>query len=226
MPNPGAAPHTHFPAAAQDSSNYEVQHKPTLNDSQQCSKLFLLPTVSYHLLCYQNSAFPGCILHCSFTLQRSWPFAAVMKMGKIANFTVYSANRLQSSHARLGSGHFTWMRWAPARVALIDLAPIGRRSFFSHIADCPSWKGSESSSRKPESVTKLFSVCQLRSKEDFKNAVWGHSVFIYYTSHSAWRELRKPLSLATSHVVHAAYSAANTAFIPEVKDLKKAIRKH
>ena len=29
-------------------------------------------------------------------------------------------------------------------------------------------------------------------------------------------ELRKPLSLATSHVVHAAYSAANTAFIPEV----------
>lgn len=40
------------------------------------------------------------------------------------------------------------------------------------------------------------------------------------------RELRKPLSLATSHVVHAAYSSANTAFIPEVMDLEKAILNH
>lgn len=40
------------------------------------------------------------------------------------------------------------------------------------------------------------------------------------------RELRKPLSLATSHVVHAAYSSANTAFIPAVMDLEKAILNH
>lgn len=55
--------------------------------------------------------------------------------------------------------------------------------------------------------------------------VWGHSVFLYYTSHSAWQR-RKPLSLATSHIVHAACSATNTAFIPEVMDLEKAILKH
>lgn len=55
-------------------------------------------------------------------------------------------------------------------------------------------------------------------------------VIQFFSTTQAWwrtkKELRKPLSLATSHVVHAAYSAANTAFIPEVMDLEKAILKH
>lgn len=58
-----------------------------------------------------------------------------------------------------------------ASVALVDLAPIGRKGFFSHVVDCPSWKGNESRFRKPESLMEIFSDCQLKSKEDFKNAV-------------------------------------------------------
>lgn len=50
--------------------------------------------------------------------------------------------------------------------------------------------------------------------------------FSFSLLHKPGEEVRKPLSLATSHVVHAAYSAANTAFIPEVMDLEKAILKY
>lgn len=55
--------------------------------------------------------------------------------------------------------------------AIIELDSAGSRSFFSHITDCPSRKGNESSSRKPESLMEIFSDCQLKSKEDFRNAV-------------------------------------------------------
>lgn len=115
---------------------------------------------------------------------------------------------------------------APAlSTALADWAPAGGLSCG---AGGLSQRGQESNSRKPLSVTGVLSDCQLGSKEHFKSVVWGHSAFTCSTSHCTGLGggLGKLLSLATRHVVRAAPSAANTAFIPGVMDLEQAILKH
>lgn len=156
--------------------------------------IILFPAVSYYMFCYQNFAFPGCILHCSFALQTRWPFAAVMKMGKTANLT------------RLFCPHLIGFYQATHGWALG--ISLGRDQHLQQVLPLQIWPQKAGGASFPtsltvrvgkgiiaapesQSLTEIFSDCQLKSKEDFKNAVGGHSVFIYYTSHSTWQRTKK-----------------------------------